>query len=215
VVPPEVGYLQAAREITRRHGALLILDEVMTGFRVGPGGAQRLYAIEPDITTLGKVIGGGLPVGAYGGPADLMDRIAPAGTIYQAGTLSGNPLAMAAGIETLTQISKPGFYEALEETSARLATGLSAAARDAGVPAMVNRVGSMMTAFFTGAPVTNFASALACDTKRYARFFTGMLDRGFSLAPSQFEAMFVSAAHTVADVDATVAAARDLMREIA
>jgi glutamate-1-semialdehyde 2,1-aminomutase len=208
VVAPEPGYLKAAREITRRHGALLILDEVMTGFRVALGGAQERYGATADITTLGKVIGGGLPVGAYGGRADLMRKISPEGPIYQAGTLSGNPLAMAAGIETLKQLRRPGFYADLERISARLEAGLADAARAAGVVVTINRVGSMMTAFFTPGPVTDFASALKSDTRRYAAFFQSMLDSGISLAPSQFEALFVSGAHTEADVDATIASAR-------
>ncbi len=215
VVPPAPGYLQAAREITRRHGALLILDEVMTGFRVAAGGAQQRYGVSADLTTLGKVIGGGLPVGAYGGAAHLMRRVAPEGPIYQAGTLSGNPLAMAAGIETLRQILQPGFYESLEAVSARLEAGLLQAAHQAGVPAVVNRVGSMMTVFFTKEPVSDFASACRSDTARYAAFFRKMLDRGVSLAPSQFEALFVSSAHTAADIDATSAAAREAMSEVA
>ncbi|HZI93350.1 MAG TPA: glutamate-1-semialdehyde 2,1-aminomutase [Patescibacteria group bacterium] len=214
VVAPAAGYLQAARDITRRHGSLLILDEVMTGFRVALGGAQQLYGITPDLTTLGKVIGGGLPVGAYGGAADLMRRIAPVGPIYQAGTLSGNPLAMAAGIETVKALRRPGFYEQLEEVSARLETGLTAAARQAGVPMVMNRVGSMMTAFFTREPVTDFQSALRCDKTAFARFFNGMLDRGVSLPPSQFEALFVSAAHGNEDVEATLAAARETLTEM-
>ena len=212
VVAPQEGYLQAAREITRRHGALLVFDEVMTGFRVALGGAQQRYGVTPDITTLGKIIGGGLPVGAYGGPAELMDRMAPLGPIYQAGTLSGNPLAMAAGIETVRRL--PDVYDGLERHAARLESGLTEAARQAGVPAVVNRVGSMLTLFFTRRPVTDFATALSCDTGRYARFFTGMLERGVSLPPSQFEAMFLSTAHTGQDLDETLSAARDVMAEL-
>jgi glutamate-1-semialdehyde 2,1-aminomutase len=205
VVPPAPGWLQAARELTRKHGVVLIFDEVMTGFRVGRGGAQALYGVTPDLTCFGKVIGGGLPVGAYGGTADLMNRIAPSGPVYQAGTLSGNPLAMRAGIETLDILAEPGTHERLEALGARLAAGL---------PGVVNRVGSMLTAFFTDAPVTDHASAARSDTKRYARFFHAMLDRGVYLAPSQFEAAFVSTAHDEALVDRTVAAAAEAMREI-
>jgi len=209
VVPPAAGYLEAARGITRRHGALLVLDEVMSGFRVALGGAQERFGVSADITTLGKIIGGGLPVGAYGGSADLMHRVAPDGPVYQAGTLSGNPLAMAAGIETLKHLMRPGFYDRLEAVSARLADGLSAAAREAGVPVTLNRVGSMMCGFFTRSPVTDFASALTSDTACYGRFFNRMLERGVSLAPSQYEALFVSSAHTERDIDDTVAAARE------
>ena len=185
----------------------------MTGFRVALGGAQERFGVRGDITTLGKVIGGGLPVGAYGGSADLMRKVAPAGPIYQAGTLSGNPLAMAAGIEMLKALRRPGFYDRLEEVSASLERALAAAAADAGAEVTINRVGSMMTVFFTGRPVTDFASALRCDTGRYSRFFTAMLERGVSLAPSQFEALFVSAAHGPVEVEATAAAAREALQE--
>ncbi len=215
VVAPARGYLEAVRDLTRRHGVILILDEVMTGFRVHRGGAQELYGILPDLSCFGKVIGGGLPVGAYGGRSDLMDRIAPAGPVYQAGTLSGNPLAMRAGIETLDLLDEPGTYDRLERVSARLADGFMAAAVAAKLPSTVNRVGSMMTAFFTGGPVVDYASAALSDTKRYAAFFHGMLRRGVYLAPSQFEAAFVSTAHGEADLDFTLAAARDAMLEIA
>ena len=213
VVPPAEGYLRAVRDLTRRHGALLILDEVMTGFRVALGGAQERYGVAADITTMGKVIGGGLPVGAYGGPAELMRRVAPVGPIYQAGTLSGNPLAMAAGIETLKQLRTPGFYDRLESLSAALEAGLDAAAREAGVAVRINRVGSMMSGFFTDRPVSDFASALTSSTGRFAAFFRGMLARGVSLAPSQFEALFVSAAHTTKDIAATIEAAREALAE--
>ncbi len=214
VVPPAPGWLAAVRELTRKHGVVLIFDEVMTGFRLGRGGAQGLYAIKPDLSCFGKVIGGGLPVGAYGGAADLMDRIAPAGPVYQAGTLSGNPLAMRAGIETLDILAEPGSYERLEALGARLEAGLSAAARDAAIPSVVNRVGSMLTAFFSEGPVTDYASAVRSDTKRYARFFHAMLARGVYLAPSQFEAAFLSTAHDEALVDRTVAAASEAMKEL-
>ncbi len=201
-VPPAAGYLQAMREITSRHGALLIFDEVMTGFRVARGGAQQLYDIRPDLTTLGKVIGGGLPVGAYGGRADIMSRVAPLGPVYQAGTLSGNPLAVAAGLAMLRHLkAHPEVYEQLEARAAKLT-----ARPPAGVN--VNRVGSMFTLFFADEPVTDWASAKKCDTARFARFFHWMLGRGVYLAPSQFETAFVSAAHTDADIDATIAAAQ-------
>ena len=213
VIPPSPGYLQAARDITRAHGSLLIFDEVMTGFRVAPGGAQQLYGVRPDLTTLGKIIGGGLPVGAYGGSADLMRQIAPEGPIYQAGTLSGNPLSMAAGLATLRALRRPGVYERLEALSSRLEAGLRQAAAQAGVPVHLNRVGSMMCCFFTGATVTDHAAAMTSDTRRYARFFHGMLRRGVNLAPSQFEALFVSTAHTEADIDQTTAAAAEVLAE--
>ncbi|MCE5307708.1 MAG: glutamate-1-semialdehyde 2,1-aminomutase [Acidobacteriales bacterium] len=201
-VPPVAGYLQAMREITARYGALLIFDEVMTGFRVARGGAQQLYGIRPDLTTLGKVIGGGLPVGAYGGRADIMSRIAPLGPVYQAGTLSGNPLAVAAGLAMLRHLkTHPEVYVQLEARAARLT-----ARPPAGVT--VNRVGSMFTFFFTDEPVTDWASAKKCDTARFARFFHWMLGQGVYLAPSQFESAFLSAAHTDADIDATIAAAQ-------
>jgi len=214
VVPPAPGYLDRVRELTREHGVVMIIDEVMTGFRVHPGGAQTLYGVTPDLSCFGKVIGGGLPVGAYGGRADLMDQVAPDGPVYQAGTLSGNPLAMRAGIETLDLLAEPGVYEALEVTSVRLAAGLEKAASDAGVEACLNRVGSMMTTFFTASPVTDYASAARCDTERFGKMFHGMLSRGVHLAPSQFEAAFVSTAHTDADIDATLEAARATLKEL-
>jgi glutamate-1-semialdehyde 2,1-aminomutase len=215
VVPPPPGWLAALRALTAAHGVVLIFDEVMTGFRVDRGGAQTLYGVTPDLTCLGKIVGGGLPVGAYGGRADLMDQVAPAGPVYQAGTLSGNPLAMRAGIATLDRLDEPGTYERLESVSARFASGLTAAAKDAGVPSVVNRVGSMLTAFFTETPVTDYASATLSDTKRYAAFHRAMLDRGVYLAPSQFEAAFLSTAHEPAIVDRALAAARDAMHAIA
>jgi glutamate-1-semialdehyde 2,1-aminomutase len=202
-VPPQPGYLEALREITARHGALLIFDEVMTGFRVAFGGAQELYGIRPDLTTLGKVIGGGLPVGAYGGRRDIMSRVAPAGPIYQAGTLSGNPLAVAAGLAALRHLkAHPEIYQRLETAAGELC-----AAAPAGVT--VNRVGSMFTFFFTDGPVTDYESAKRSDTARFGRFFRAMLERGIYLAPSQFEAAFVSAAHTGEDIERTTAAARE------
>jgi glutamate-1-semialdehyde 2,1-aminomutase len=214
VVPPAPGYLAAVRALTRRHGVWLILDEVMTGFRVHRGGAQALYDVEPELSCFGKVIGGGLPAAAYGGSAEAMAHVAPDGPVYQAGTLSGNPLAMRAGLATLDLLDAPGAYERLEATAARLERGLAAAARDAGVALTINRVGSMLTAFFVPGAVTDHASAAAADTRRFARFFHAMLARGVYLAPSQFEALFVSLAHGEADVDATVAAAGAALREV-
>src|SRR5512142_1605239 len=205
-VPPLPGYLEALREITARHGALLIFDEVMTGFRVAFGGAQQRFGIRPDLTTLGKIIGGGLPVGAYGGRADIMSKVAPAGPIYQAGTLSGNPLAVAAGLATLRHLeAHPEIYDQLEQRSARLA-----ASAPAGVT--VNRVGAMFTFFFTDQHVTDYETAKRSDTARFGRFFRAMLDRGVYLAPSQFEAAFVSAAHSEEDIRKTVAAAREAFK---
>ena len=212
-IAPAPGYLEALRGLTARHGVVLILDEVMTGFRVHRSCAQGLYGVRPDLSTFGKIIGGGLPAAAYGGRADLMRQVAPSGPVYQAGTLSGNPLAMRAGIETLKLLDEPGAYERLETLSARLARGVSAAAQEAGVPLVTNRVGSMLTAFFTARPVTDYASAAASDTARYAKFFHGMLRRGVYLAPSQFEAAFVSLAHGEPEIDATIEAARATFRE--
>ena len=204
-VPPRSGYLQALREVTSKSGALLLFDEVMTGFRVAAGGAQELYGIHPDLTTLGKVIGGGLPVGAYGGRADIMERVAPAGPVYQAGTLSGNPLAVAAGLAMLQRIEKEEPYSKLEVLGSRLEAGL----RLPGV--RVNRVGSMFTVFFTEKDVVDFDTAKTCDTRRFNAYFESMLRQGVYLPPSQFEAAFISAAHTVEDVDKTIAAARVAM----
>ena len=206
VVPPEPGYLQGLRALCDKEGTLLIFDEVMTGFRVHLGGAQTLFGVKPDLTTLGKVIGGGLPVGAYGGRADIMKMVAPSGPMYQAGTLSGNPLAMTAGIYTLNELKKPGVWDKLEANCVRLEKGLAAAAKKTGVTVQWNRVGSMFTTFFTDKPVRNWTSAKACDTKKFGAFFTAMLERGVYLAPSQFEAGFMSLAHSEADIDATVAA---------
>jgi glutamate-1-semialdehyde 2,1-aminomutase len=200
-VPPAAGYLEAMREITARYGVLLIFDEVMTGFRVAFGGAQQRFGIQPDLTTLGKVIGGGLPVGAYGGRRDIMSKIAPSGPVYQAGTLSGNPLAVAAGLAMLRHLkAHPETYDRLERMGAKLC-----ASAPAGIT--VNRVGAMFTFFFTDCPVTDWESAKRSDTVRFGRFFRGMLDRGVYLAPSQFEAAFLSAAHTDEDIDRTIAAA--------
>lgn len=213
-VPPAEGFLAALRELTRQHGALLIFDEVITGFRVGYGGAQALYGIEPDLTTLGKIVGGGLPLGAYGGRAEVMDCLLPVGKVFQAGTLSGNPLATAAGIAMLKCLRNEPPYARLEQLAARLAAGLATAADAAGVPYQLARVGSMLTLFFAAQPVTNWTSARLCDTARFSRFFWGMLDRGVYLPCSQFEALFVSAAHAEADIDATVAAAGDVLATI-
>jgi glutamate-1-semialdehyde 2,1-aminomutase len=214
VVPPEPGYLETARRVTREAGALLILDEVMTGFRVSYGGAQSLYGIEPDLTTLGKIIGGGLPVGAYGGRADLMDQMAPEGRIYQAGTLSGNPLAMAAGLATLRTLKRTNPYERLEALGKKLQIGLQETADRDGIPLTVQRVGSMLTPFFTADRVRDFAAALRSDTKSYARFFHAMLRRGHYLPPAQFEAFFLSASHTEEDVNRTLEDARSAFQEI-
>jgi glutamate-1-semialdehyde 2,1-aminomutase len=209
VVPPKPGFLQSLRDLCSKHGALLIFDEVITGFRMCYGGAQNLFGITPDLTTLGKIIGGGLPVAAYGGRRDLMDRVAPLGPVYQAGTLSGNPLAMSAGIASLDLLSAPGFYELLEARAKRLGDGIIAALRETGAPATSVRAGSLLTLFFSPEPVTDYLAAKKCETQRFAGFFREMLNRGIFLAPSQFEAMFVSAAHTDADIDRTLAAVRD------
>jgi len=214
-VAPAPGFLEGLRSLCDQNGALLIFDEVMTGFRVAPGGAQERYGVRPDLTTLGKIVGGGLPVGAYGGRKDVMAKVAPSGPVYQAGTLSGNPLAMAAGLKTLEILQRErGLYGRLEATSARLADGLATAAREAGRIATGNRVGSMMTLFFTGGPVSDFEDAKRSDTALYGAFFRGMLERGVYLAPSQFEVAFVSAAHTEADVDRTVATARETLETL-
>jgi glutamate-1-semialdehyde 2,1-aminomutase len=208
LVPPGPGYLKALRDITAHNGALLIFDEVMTGFRVAHGGAQAVYGIVPDLTCLGKVIGAGLPVGAFGGRREIMARLAPDGDVYQAGTLSGNPLAMAAGIAQLRALSEPGVYERLEASTALLERGWRDAFADAGVAVQTARAGSMWGFFFSAAPVTNLATAKAANTASYAAFFNNMLERGVYLAPSQFEAAFVSLAHSPDDIARTVAAAR-------
>jgi glutamate-1-semialdehyde 2,1-aminomutase len=200
-VAPADGYLAGLRRLTEQHGALLILDEVMTGFRVAHGGAQARYGVVPDLTCLGKIVGGGLPAAAYGGRAEIMDRVAPLGDVYQAGTLSGNPLALAAGLKTLEILARPGTYERLEVLGERLERGLVKAAEKAGVPACVNRVGSMLTLFFCPGPVTDYAGAKASDTTRFAAYFRAMRASGVFLPPSQFEAMFVSLAHTEAEID--------------
>lgn len=212
VVAPRPGFLEGLRELCTSHGAVLIFDEVMTGFRLARGGAQERYGVRPDLTTLGKIIGGGLPVGAFGGRADLMALVAPEGPVYQAGTLSGNPLAMAAGLATLRQIdATQGFYEGLERLGARLEAGLREHLDRGSYPCRVARVGSMWTLFFTPGEVVNWTGAARCDTKRFARFFHEMLHRGISLAPSQFEANFISAAHSDADIDATIDAAGEAL----
>jgi glutamate-1-semialdehyde 2,1-aminomutase len=210
VVPPKAGFLEGLRRLCDREGALLIFDEVITGFRVAWGGAQALYGIKPDLTCLGKIMGGGLPVGAYGGRRDLMMQMAPVGPIYQAGTLSGNPVAVAAGLATLKALQTPGAYEALEDMGARLARDLTQAAARLKVPLTLNRVGSMFTLFFTAGPVTNLEEAKKSDLGRFRQFFQGMLAGGVYLPPSQFEALFISLAHGAADLEYTVAAAREV-----
>ena len=213
-VPPQPGYLEAVRKLTRDHGALLIFDEVMTGFRLARGGAQERYNISPDITTLGKIIGGGLPVGAYGGSREIMNHIAPAGPVYQAGTLSGNPLSMTAGLVTLRRLRDKSVYAILEAASNKLCEGLASAAREAGVTTVTNRVGSMWTSFFMSEPVVDWDSANKCDRERYGKFFHAMLDEGVYLAPSQFEAAFVSLAHDDLVIERTVEAARKAFRRV-
>jgi glutamate-1-semialdehyde 2,1-aminomutase len=215
VVPPATDFLKGLREVSRRNDALLIVDEVITGFRLHNGSVQALLGIEADLTTLGKVIGGGMPVAAYGGRAELMNHVAPLGAVYQAGTLAGNPLAMRAGIAALKQLSKPDLYDEMTRLARRLVFGLRAELADAGISAQINAIGSLATVFFTPGPVRNYTDAKHSDTKRYARFFREMLDRGIFLAPSQFEAAFISAAHTSADIDRTLAAARESLQAIA
>jgi glutamate-1-semialdehyde 2,1-aminomutase len=206
-VPPAEGYLEGLREVTAEYGSLLIFDEVMTGFRLARGGAQERLDVTPDLTTLGKIIGGGLPVGAYGGRREIMDLVAPSGPVYQAGTLSGNPLAMAAGLATLRRSGEPGFYDRLEELGERWRRGMIEAASAGDVPFTINQVGSMVSIFFTGGPVTGFASAAASDTEAFKDFFWHMISRGVYLAPSQYEAGFISAAHTEEDLERTFGAA--------
>jgi len=209
-VPPRTGYLEFLRSMTEQQGAVLIFDEVMTGFRLSFGGAQQLYNIKPDLTTLGKIIGGGLPVGAYGGRAELMDMIAPLGPVYQAGTLSGNPLAMAAGIATLRELkTRPGIYAQLEQRSAALVDGVLSAAKKKGAALTANRVGSMFTWFFQSGTVHDWDTAAKSDTQAFGKFHRAMLERGIYLPPSQYEAMFMNAAHSDADVDQTIAAAAE------
>ena len=213
VVPPADGFLDGLRGLCDRHGIVLIFDEVISGFRASRGGAQAVYGVRPDLTCLGKIIGGGLPVGAYGGRADLMERVAPAGPVYQAGTLSGNPLAMTAGIWALSKLSAP-LYRRLDKLGRRLAEGLREAAREAGAALEVNAAGSVLTPFFRAGPVTDYASATAADAERYAAFFRGMLRRGVYPPPSQFEGWFLSDAHTERDVDRTVRAARGALADL-
>lgn len=213
-VPPEPGFLEGLRELTSRHGALLIFDEVMTGFRLAYGGAQERYGIRPDLTTLGKVVGGGFPLAAYGGRQEIMEKMAPVGPVYQAGTLSGNPVAVSAGLAQLELLEDRKAYTTLEERGAQLEQGLKEAAREAGVPVTCNRVGSMITAFFTDRPVRSYADARTSDTDLFARFFRAMLERGVYLAPSQFEAAFLSTAHTEEDIARTVDAARECLKEV-
>ena len=213
-VAPRDGYLQGLRDLATRAGALLVFDEVMTGFRLATGGAQVLYGVKPDLTCLGKIIGGGLPVGAYGGRADIMDHVAPSGPVYQAGTLSGNPLAMAAGCVTLDLLQRAGTYMRLEMLAARLHAGLLGARDEADVKVTINRVGSMITLFFTPGPVHDYASAKTSDTALFARFFHELLARGIYFPPAQYEAAFVSLAHTESDIDATVRAAGEIFREL-
>lgn len=214
-VPPRDGFLEGLREICTNEGIILIFDEVMSGFRVAYGGAQELYGITPDMTTLGKIIGGGLPVGAFGGKREIMEKLSPSGGVYQAGTLSGNPLAMSAGIATLNLLKQPGFYEKLEEKSSYVANGIAKAAKDAGYPIYSTRVGSMFCAFFSKEDVFDWPSASKCDTKAFARYFLAMLDEGVYLAPSQFETAFVSAALSDDDMEKTIAAAAKCFRLIA
>jgi len=214
-VLPAPGFLEGLRALCDRHGALLVFDEVMTGFRVARGGAQRLLGVEPDLTTLGKVVGGGLPAAAYGGRREWMERVAPVGDVYQAGTLSGNPLAVAAGLETLRRLEEPGVYEQLEERSGELVAGLRAAAADAAIELCAEARGGMFGFFFHPGPVRGFDDAKKADGERFRRFFAAMLERGIYLAPSPFEAGFVSLAHGRRDVQRTVAAAREAFAELA
>jgi glutamate-1-semialdehyde 2,1-aminomutase len=214
LVAPVPGFLQTLRRLTEKHGTILIFDEVMTGFRVAHGGAQARYDIRPDLSCFGKIIGGGLPVGAYGGRRDIMSQIAPQGPVYQAGTLSGNPLAMAAGVATLAQLKKKGFYEKLEKKSARLCAGLTQAAAGAGVPAQVDHVGSMLGLFFCVGPVKSFEDAKKSDLELFSKFYQGMRGEGIYIAPSQFEALFLSSAHTDEHIDATIQAARKVLSRL-
>jgi glutamate-1-semialdehyde 2,1-aminomutase len=214
VVPPATGFLEGLRELCDAHGIVLIFDEVITGFRVAFGGAQERFGVTPDLTTLGKIIGGGFPVGAFGGKAEIMDNLAPDGPVYQAGTLSGNPVAMVAGLAIVSELSKPGVYDELERKGARLEAGLREAVEAAGVDAFLTRVGSMACMFFADGAVTDWPSAASSDTERYAEYFRGMLDRGITLAPSQFEATFVGLAHSDEDIDRMTEAARTVLASL-
>ncbi|MGL5036061.1 MAG: aminotransferase class III-fold pyridoxal phosphate-dependent enzyme, partial [Microcystaceae cyanobacterium] len=213
-IRPDAGFLEGLRELTQEYGALLVFDEVMTGFRIAYGGAQAKFGITPDLTTLGKVIGGGLPVGAYGGRKDIMAMVAPAGPMYQAGTLSGNPLAMTAGIKTLELLQKSGTYEYLEKITHKLATGLQQAAKEAGHAVCGGQISAMFGMFFTGGPVRNYEDAKKSDLAKFSRFHRGMLERGIYLAPSQFEAGFTSLAHTDADIEQTIAIAKTVFSNL-
>ncbi|MDZ4655345.1 MAG: glutamate-1-semialdehyde 2,1-aminomutase [Coriobacteriia bacterium] len=214
VVPPAESFLEGLRVLCDEYGVVLIFDEVITGFRVALGGAQERYGVTPDLTTLGKIIGGGFPVGAFGGKREIMECLAPVGPVYQAGTLSGNPIAMVAGLALIAELSKPGVYDELERKGARLEAGLCAAVDEAGIEAYLTRVGSMACMFFAEGPVTDWASAATCDTDRYARYFRGMLERGITLAPSQFEATFVGLAHSDEDIDAMTKAAAEVLASL-
>lgn len=214
VVLPAEGYLQGLRDLCTQHDVLLVFDEVITGFRAALGGAQELYGVLPDLCTFGKIIGGGFPVGCFAGRADIMDTLAPVGPVYQAGTLSGNPVAMVAGLAQLTELEKPGTYERLEALGARLEAGLQEAIEAAGIEACVNRAGSVATLFFSAGPIRNWADAAACDTESFARYFRGMLERGFLIAPSQYEALFVSTAHTEEEIDAFTAVAKEVLANL-
>jgi len=214
VVPPEEGFLEFLREVTKKNGSLLIFDEVITGFRVAPGGAQEAFGIIPDITCLGKVLGGGMPVGAYGGPAEVMSRVAPEGEVYQAGTLSGNPVAMACGSKTLEILRKENPHPILEERTSRLTEGISEILREKGIPHRINRFGSMFTVFFTEREVRNYEDAKTCDTDLFARFFNSLLKKGILIPPSQFEAWFLSTAHREEDLSSALERVRDAVREI-
>jgi glutamate-1-semialdehyde 2,1-aminomutase len=212
---PKPGYYDLIAKLCRESGAVFIFDEVMTGFRLAPGGAQQLFGLTPDLSCFGKIIGGGLPVGAFGGRADIMDLLAPLGPVYQAGTLSGNPLAMAAGLAALKTLQAGGYYEILEQRGAQLEAGMKDAATSAGVPVTFKRIGSMFCGYFTDAPIHNLADAMKADRQRFAKYFHGLLDGGVFLAPSQFEAGFISAAHSETDIEATIRAAAKVMRELA
>jgi glutamate-1-semialdehyde 2,1-aminomutase len=213
-IPPDAGFLEGLRELTQEHGALLVFDEVMTGFRIAYGGVQEKFGVTPDLTTLGKVIGGGLPVGAYGGRRDIMSMVAPNGPVYQAGTLSGNPLAMTAGIKTLELLQKPGTYDYLDSITKKLADGLLQVAKETGHPACGGQISGMFGLFFTNGPVHNYEDAKKSDTSKFGRFHRGMLERGIYLAPSQFEAGFTSIAHTEEDIEQTLKVARDVMSNL-